>query len=97
MGSMAPLRPTKPLRQDSATPTRNISCAAFSMTQRSRTRSSGNTYLEVIGSEDAGWAEEADQSKSLTGFRSGIDQQSLVIGKETRFLGRATELGFTLR
>jgi hypothetical protein len=44
------------------------------MTQRSRTRSSGHTYQEVIGSEAAGWAEEADQSKSLTGFRSGTDQ-----------------------
>jgi IS30 family transposase len=33
----------------------------FSMTQRRKTRSSGHTYLEVIGNEDAGWAEEADQ------------------------------------
>jgi transposase, IS30 family len=53
--------------------------------------------------EDAGWAEEADQSKSLTGFRSGTDQvrlateRSLVIGKETRLLGMATKPEFTLR
>jgi ABC-type phosphate transport system ATPase subunit len=73
------------------------------MTQRRKIISSGNTYPEVIGSEDAGWAEEADQSKSRTGFRSGTDQQrltiarSLVIGKETRLLGMGTELGFTLR
>jgi transposase, IS30 family len=33
----------------------------FSMTQGSRRRSSGHTYLEVIGNEDAGWVEEADQ------------------------------------
>src|ERR687896_624130 len=64
----------------------------FSMTQRRKTRSSGHTYLEVIGNEDAGWAEEVDQSKSLTGFRSGTDQgrwaivRSLVIGKETQSL-----------
>jgi hypothetical protein len=29
--------------------------------------------LEAMGKEDAGWAEEANQSKSLTGFRSGTD------------------------
>jgi hypothetical protein len=73
------------------------------MIQHRKTRSSGNTCPEVIGNEDAGWAEEADQSKSLTEFRSGTDQQrlaterSLVIGKETPLLGMATELGFTLR
>jgi IS30 family transposase len=66
-------------------------------------RSSGHTYLEVIRNEDAGWAEEADQSKSPTGFRSGTDQQrsvterSLVIGKGTPLLGRATKAGFTLK
>jgi hypothetical protein len=58
--------------------------------------------LEAMGNEDAGWAEEANQSKSLTGFRSGTDQgrsamvRSLVIGKGTRLLGRDTEPGFTL-
>jgi hypothetical protein len=73
----------------------------FCMTQRRRRRSSGHTYLEVIGNEDAGWAEEVDQSKSPTGFRSGTDQgrlaigRSLVIGKGTRLLGMDTELGFT--
>jgi IS30 family transposase len=66
-------------------------------------RSSGHTYLEVTRNEDAGWAEEADQSKSPTGFRSGTDQQrsvterSLVIGKGTPLLGRATKAGFTLK
>jgi hypothetical protein len=76
---------------------------SFCMTQRSKTRSSGNTYLEGIGNEDAGWVEEADQSKSPTEFPSGTDQgrlaivRSLVIGKETPLLGRATRLGFTLR
>jgi hypothetical protein len=71
------------------------------MTQRRRTRSSGNTYLEGIGNEDAGWAAEVDQSKSPTGFRSGTDQgrwaivRSLVIGKETPLLGMDTELEFT--
>jgi hypothetical protein len=43
------------------------------MTQLSRTRSSGNTYPDAIGNEDAGWVEEADQSKSPTGFQSGTD------------------------
>jgi IS30 family transposase len=33
----------------------------FSMTHGSRTRSFGNTYLEGIGNEDAGWVEEAYQ------------------------------------
>jgi hypothetical protein len=47
----------------------------FCMAQRRSTRSPGNIYLEVIGNEDTGWAEEADQSKSRTGFRSGTDQQ----------------------
>src|SRR5918997_1913228 len=53
--------------------------------------------------EDAGWAEEADQSKSRAGFPSGTDPQrltiarSVVMGKETPLLGRGTELGFTLR
>jgi hypothetical protein len=55
-----------------------------------------------MGNKDAGWAEETDQSKSLTGFRSGADQErlamvrSLVVGKGTRLLGRDTEPGFTL-
>src|ERR687896_276118 len=76
---------------------------SFCMTQNSRTRSSGHTCPAGIGNEDAGWAEEADQSKSPTGFPSGTDQgrlaivRSLVIGKETPLLGRATKLGFTLR
>ena len=66
-------------------------------------RSSGHTYLEVIGNEGTNWAEEVDQSKSLTEFRSGTDQRrltivrSLVIGKGTRLLGMDAELGFTLR
>jgi hypothetical protein len=150
MVSMAPSRPTKLPKHESATATRNISCVSaqpwwgfvleklklgwspsrspedsrrrstrecarkgntsitspstnFSMTQRRKTRSSGNTYLEVIGNGDAGGAEEADQSTSRTGFPSGTDPQrlaterNLVIGKGTPLLGRATELGFTLR
>jgi IS30 family transposase len=66
-------------------------------------RSSGHTYLEVIGNEDAGWAEAVDQSQSRTGFPAGIDQwrlaigRSLVIGKGTPLLGRAPERGCTLR
>jgi hypothetical protein len=75
----------------------------FSRAQRRKTGSSGNTYLEVIGNGDAGWAEEADQSKSLTGFRSDTDQQRLVIvrslvtGKETPLLGMDAKAGFTLK
>jgi hypothetical protein len=60
------------------------------MTQRRKIISSGPTYLEVIGNEDAGWAEEADQSRFLTG-------RSLAIGKEIQSLGMDTKLGFTLR
>jgi IS30 family transposase len=69
----------------------------------SRRRSSGNTYPAGIGNEDAGWAEEADQSTSLIEFPAGTDQwrltivRSLVMGKGTPLLGTGTKAGFTLR